>query len=87
MLIIINNERLVRFPNFAGQSFTPEGNPIPAEEFERRRDEWLPGEGDRAYVASLMKPVVQPGKIAGWIAPPAKGIDGKPLDFEYVRLD
>jgi benzoyl-CoA 2,3-dioxygenase component B len=38
-------------------------------------------------VASLMKPVVEPGKFANWIAPPARGINGKPIDFEYVRLD
>jgi benzoyl-CoA 2,3-dioxygenase component B len=31
--------------------------------------------------------VREPGKIAGWIAPPAKGIDSKPLEFEYVRVD
>jgi benzoyl-CoA 2,3-dioxygenase component B len=33
-----------------------------------------------------MRPVTEPGKMANWIAPPAKGIDGKPLDFEYVRF-
>jgi len=32
-----------------------------------------------------MHPVVQPGKVANWIAQPPKGIDGKPLDFEYVK--
>jgi hypothetical protein len=25
------------------------------------------------------------GKIANWIAPPAKGIKDKPFEFEYVR--
>jgi len=34
----------------------------------------------------LMKPVLEPGKFADWIAPPAKGIDGKPAEFDYVRL-
>ena len=28
-----------------------------------------------------------PGKFAGWIAPPAKGIYGQPLDFDYVRFN
>jgi benzoyl-CoA 2,3-dioxygenase component B len=32
-----------------------------------------------------MAPVHEPGKIAGWIAPPASGIHGKPFEFEYVR--
>jgi benzoyl-CoA 2,3-dioxygenase component B len=41
---------------------------------------------DREYVRSLMKPVIEPGKIANWIAPPAAGIKGKPFEFEYVRL-
>jgi benzoyl-CoA 2,3-dioxygenase component B len=26
------------------------------------------------------------GKMAGWIAAPAAGINNKPLDFEYVRV-
>ena len=51
-----------------------------------RRGEWLPGEADEAYVISLMRPVYEPGKIAGWIAPPAKGINGLPEQFEYVKL-
>jgi benzoyl-CoA 2,3-dioxygenase component B len=33
-----------------------------------------------------MRPVVEPGRYAGWIAPPARGINGQPLEFEYVRL-
>lgn len=70
---------------YAGLHFTPEGGPTSKEEFEKRRDEWLPSEPDRAYVRSLMQPVSEPGKIAGWIAPPTKGINGKPLEFEYVR--
>jgi len=34
-----------------------------------------------------MRPVYEPGKIANWIAPPSKGINNKPFEFEYVRLD
>ena len=63
-----------------------EGNLISSEEFERRKDEWLPTMADREYVRSLMHPVYEPGKIANWIAPPASGIKGKPFAFEYVRL-
>jgi benzoyl-CoA 2,3-dioxygenase component B len=33
-----------------------------------------------------MRRVVEPGKFAGWIAPPATGIDRHPLEFEYVRF-
>jgi benzoyl-CoA 2,3-dioxygenase component B len=71
---------------FAGHDFDIEGQLISQEEFERRRDEWLPTFADREYVRSLMHPVTEPGKIANWIAPPAAGIKGRPFEFEYVRL-
>src|ERR671931_1675311 len=71
---------------YAGHFFDREGNLITEEEFERRRDEWLPTREDREYVQSLMRPVTEPVKIANWIAPPAVGIKGKPFEFEYVRL-
>ncbi|MBI2571296.1 MAG: benzoyl-CoA 2,3-epoxidase subunit BoxB [Candidatus Schekmanbacteria bacterium] len=70
---------------FAGMLATPAGQPLVAAEFDRARDEFLPSSRDRAYVASLMVPVYEPGKIAGWIAPPRKGINGKPPELEYVR--
>ena len=59
---------------------------ISEAEFEAKRDEWLPSDADRAYVRSLMKPVYEPGKFANWIAPPPRGINGQPIDFDYVRL-
>ena len=71
---------------YAGVHCTPAGEPISGAEFEKRRDDWLPSEADRAHVRSLMQPVYEPGKMANWIAAPTKGIDGKPLTFEYVRL-
>ena len=69
----------------AGHTFDPDGNPITAEEFAARRDEWLPSEADKRYIKELMQPVLEPGKMANWIAAPARGIDGKPIDFEYIR--
>ena len=30
--------------------------------------------------------VHEPGKMAGWVAPPSAGIHAKPVDYEYVRL-
>jgi len=63
-----------------------DGKPISTEEFAARQTEWLPTEGDRAYVRSLMKGVFERGKMAGWIAPPERGINTKPSDFEYVLL-
>lgn len=71
---------------YSGHNFDIDGNLIAKEEFERRKNEWLPTTEDREYVSSLMHPVTEPGKIANWIAPPATGIKGKPFEFEYVRL-
>ena len=31
--------------------------------------------------------VYEPGKFANYIAPPAKGINRLPVDFEYVRAE
>jgi benzoyl-CoA 2,3-dioxygenase component B len=66
----------------------PEGNLIAREAFERQKDGWLPSASDRAYVASLMSaPVVDPAQMANWISPPAHGIKGRPVAFEYVRRE
>ena len=71
---------------FSAIAATPEGEIIPREAFERRRDEWLPSREDGEYIASLMVPCYEPGKFAPWIAPPKVGIDNRPGDFEYVKL-
>ena len=65
---------------------SPAGEVIGEAEWTRHLGEWLPTEDDRAFITSLMHPVTEPGKIAGWIAPPQRGIDGKPFEFEYVRF-
>lgn len=71
---------------YAGLYFDPAGNPMTREAWERRRDEWLPSAADEAYVKSLMtKPVYDPKGMAHWIAPPAHGIKGRPVDYEYVK--
>ena len=41
---------------------------------------------DRAYVKSLMKPVMEPGKMASWIAPPDRGINNQDVAYEYVKV-
>lgn len=71
---------------FANAHFDVAGNPLTDAEWEARKHEWLPGDDDRAFVRGLMKPCVERGKIAGWIAPPPKGINGQPFDYDYVRL-
>ena len=77
-----------RIGAFAELDVTPQGEVIDAEAWRRREGEWLPAESDRAYVRSLMpSAVTEPGRFANWIAPPSRGIDHRPVDFEYVRLD
>ncbi|HZF24590.1 MAG TPA: benzoyl-CoA 2,3-epoxidase subunit BoxB [Burkholderiales bacterium] len=65
----------------------PQGNAISREEFERNMAGWIPSQDDRAFVMSLMQRVVEPGKMAGWIAPPDRGINNLPVDYEYVKLN
>ena len=66
---------------------TPDGILIDDATWNRRKDEWLPSKADGDYIASLMKPVTEIGEFAGWIAPPKVGIDNKPGDFEYVKIE
>jgi benzoyl-CoA 2,3-dioxygenase component B len=72
---------------FAGVQVSPDGRLLSDLEWAANQAEWLPTEQDREYVASLMVPVTEPGKMANWIAPPATGINGKPIEFEYVRFE
>ncbi len=69
----------------SGNHFDPSGNAITAGEFMAHRSKWLPTESDRAYLQQIQRPVTEPGKIAGWIAPPSRGINGQAFEFEYVR--
>ena len=73
---------------FAGLRVSPEGRVLSEAEWNANKDRWLPTDEDRAYVTSLMgAAVTQPGKFAHWIAPPARGINNQPGDFEYVRFN
>jgi benzoyl-CoA 2,3-dioxygenase component B len=72
---------------YAGLPFDMDGRLLDRAEWDRRQGEWLPSEKDRAYVATLQKPVRDPSQIANWIAKPARGIKGLPIEYEYVRLD
>ena len=71
----------------AGMSVNPQGDVITESEWQSQQGRWLPTAEDQAFVGSLMNRVVDPGKIAAWIAPPVRGIDGKPWDYEYVRFN
>ena len=71
----------------AGISVNPQGDVITESEWQSQQGRWLPTAEDQAFVGSLMNRVTDPGKIAAWIAPPVRGIDGKPWDYEYVRFN
>ncbi len=66
---------------------SPDGRVVSDAEWNAKAGEWLPNAEDRAFVASLMGRVVEPGKFANWIAPPVIGINRQPADFEYVRFN
>jgi benzoyl-CoA 2,3-dioxygenase component B len=69
-------------------NFDPDGRLLSKEEWERRRDQWLPSTADKSYVKSLQaKPVDKPGEMANWIAPPPRGINNRPIEFTYVRAE
>jgi benzoyl-CoA 2,3-dioxygenase component B len=66
----------------------PAAGPFTAEQWEKRKYEWLPSAFDTEYLLSIMdKPVFEPGKFANYIAPPRRGINQQPIDFEYVRTE
>jgi len=71
---------------FADFHCDPDGNLLSQAQWAARRDQWLPSRADTDFVNSLMVPVTERGKIANWIAPPARGINGQPFDFDYVRF-
>ncbi len=72
---------------FGELHLSPEGKVISEAEWTHKHRDWLPTEEDRAFVQSLMGRVAEPGKFANWIAPPARGINNQPVDFEYVRFN
>jgi benzoyl-CoA 2,3-dioxygenase component B len=68
------------------QPHDPAGEHLSASAWQARHGEFLPGERDRSFVQDLMKPVIEPGKMARWIAPPERGVNNLAADHEYVKL-
>ena len=71
---------------FAPVEASPDGEKLSADEWDRRKGQWLPTDVDKTHVRTLMQPVHERGKIAAWIAPPRNGINGKPVEYDYVHL-
>jgi benzoyl-CoA 2,3-dioxygenase component B len=76
-----------RIGPLAAANVDPEGNVVSAADWSANAERWLPTDEDRAFVASLMGRVVEPGQFANWIAPPARGVNMQSVEFEYVRFD
>jgi benzoyl-CoA 2,3-dioxygenase component B len=76
-----------RIGPLAGARIDPAGQVVSEAEWNATVDAWLPSASDRAFVASLMGPVTEHGKFANWIAPPPRGVNNLPVDFEYVRFN
>ncbi len=73
--------------SFAGHYVSPEGHVLTKDEWERQSANWVPSAEDHEFVSSLMGRVIEPGKFASWIAPPARGVNNLPVEFDYVRFD
>jgi benzoyl-CoA 2,3-dioxygenase component B len=74
--------------NFAGHHISPDGRVLTEAAWKRMEYQWLPSAEDHAFVESLMTGrVVELGKFANWIAPPRRGINTQPLNFQYVRFN
>jgi benzoyl-CoA 2,3-dioxygenase component B len=87
MQLILPSRRFHRtLGAWAGYFVDPNGRLVDEAGWRRRAGEWLPTDEDRAFVKGLMRGVFEPGKIASWIAPPERGINGLPVEYEYVTL-
>ena len=71
---------------WSGLAVDPTGKLVDKEAFEKQLPSWIPSEADKAFVRSLMHKVIEPGKMASWVAPPERGINNLPVEYEYIKL-
>jgi len=71
---------------FRGHHVSPDGQMLSDDEWNANQAAWLPTDAERNHVKSLMVRVVEPGKMAGWLAPPSRGVHQRPVDFDYVKI-
>jgi benzoyl-CoA 2,3-dioxygenase component B len=76
-----------RIGEFAAIHADTGGRVVSGAEWERVKGATLPSDDDNTFIASLMRPVRERGAFASWIAPPRHGIDNRPGDFEYVKIE
>jgi benzoyl-CoA 2,3-dioxygenase component B len=75
-----------RIGEFAGHRVAPDGRLLGEAEWAVLHGQWLPNQSDMDFIGTLMKPCIEPGRYASWIAPPRMGINGQPGEFEYVKI-
>jgi benzoyl-CoA 2,3-dioxygenase component B len=76
-----------RIGEFAAVHADMQGQVLNAERWESVKETMLPSAGDSRFIESLMRPVRERGAFASWIAPPRIGVDNRPGDFEYVKIE
>jgi benzoyl-CoA 2,3-dioxygenase component B len=76
-----------RIGEFAALHADADGKLLSDDAWLASKETMLPSANDNRFVESLMRSAHVPGAYASWIAPPRIGIDNKPGDFEYVKLE
>jgi benzoyl-CoA 2,3-dioxygenase component B len=76
-----------RIGEFATVHADTEGRVMTRDAWEQRQSTMLPSADDNTFITSLMRPERERGAFASWIAPPRHGIDNRPGDFEYVKIE
>jgi benzoyl-CoA 2,3-dioxygenase component B len=76
-----------RIGEFAAVHADTQGKVLTAEQWESAKPTMLPSSDDARFIESLMQPVRDRGAYASWIAPPRVGVDNRPGDFEYVKIE
>ena len=71
---------------YSDQPYDAHGQPITQAALDAEIKRLLPNQVDYDLVERSMVPVLEPGKVANWIAPPEKGVGSKSVDFDYVRF-
>ena len=74
-LVLPSNKFHRQIGMWAGHHFSPAGEMLDAATWNAKKSDWLPSEADEVYIKSLMQPVHERGKMANWIAPPARSGD------------
>jgi benzoyl-CoA 2,3-dioxygenase component B len=75
-----------RIGEFRGHRISPDGRLLDEDAWDAGKGGWLPNDADMAFIDSLMKPCLEPGRYPRWTAPPRAGITRQAGDFESVKI-